>query len=112
MPERDAQVSQSGPLPSSHTDMHGEGRRGGRGAGRMESTQKPKVDMRDPFADLKNAFEPPKERQKYFNLKQIVNRSGNVLPPMLERCLEMYEIDARDHETDQTLLEFACRTGN
>jgi len=31
---------------------------------------------------------------------------------MLERLLETTEIDARDVETDQTLLEYACQTGN
>ena len=31
---------------------------------------------------------------------------------MLERLLETTEIDARDVETEQTLLEYACHTGN
>merc|ERR1719384_44507 len=31
---------------------------------------------------------------------------------MLERLLETTEIDARDVETDETLLEYACQTGN
>merc|ERR1712137_840362 len=66
----------------------------------------------DPFSDLKQAFEPPKEKLKTFNLKQIVTRSGQVLMNMLERLLETTEIDARDVETDQTLLEYACQTGN
>jgi len=66
----------------------------------------------DPFADLKTAFEPQREKQKTFNLKQIVTRNGTVLMNMLERLLETTEIDAYDMETDQTLLEFACQTGN
>lgn len=66
----------------------------------------------DPFADLKSAFEPQREKQKTFNLKQIVTRGGTVLMNMLERLLETTEIDAYDLETDQTLLEYACQTGN
>merc|ERR1712137_989441 len=66
----------------------------------------------DPFSDLKTAFEPPKEKLKTFNLKQIVTRNGTVLMNMLERLLETTEIDARDVEADQTLLEYACQTGN
>jgi len=69
-------------------------------------------ETRDPFADLKQAFEPPKEKLKTFNLKQIVTRNGTVLMNMLERLLETTEIDAKDVETEQTLLEFACQTGN
>jgi len=61
-------------------------------------------ELRDPFSDLKAAFEPPKEKLKTFNLKQIVTRNGTVLMNMLERLLETTEIDARDVETDQTLL--------
>lgn len=66
----------------------------------------------DPFLDLKSAFEPQREKLKSFNLKQIVTRNGTVLMNMLERVLETTEIDARDVETDQTLLEYACTTGN
>jgi len=66
----------------------------------------------DPFSDLKTAFEPQREKLKSFNLKQIVTRNGTVLMNMLERVLETTEIDARDVETDQTLLEYACNTGN
>lgn len=66
----------------------------------------------DPFADLKSAFEPQKEKLKSFNLKQIVTRNGTVLMNMLERMLETTEVDAVDVETDQTLLEYACSTGN
>mmetsp|Transcript_83175 Transcript_83175/g.146935 ORF Transcript_83175/g.146935 Transcript_83175/m.146935 type:complete len:702 (+) Transcript_83175:61-2166(+) len=66
----------------------------------------------DPFADLKTAFEPTKEKLKTFNLKQIVTRNGTVLMNMLERLLETTEIDAVDVESDQTLLEYACITGN
>jgi len=69
-------------------------------------------ELRDPFSDLKAAFEPPKEKLKTFNLKQIVTRNGTVLMNMLERLLETTEIDARDVETEQTLLEYACQTGN
>merc|ERR1719199_1735190 len=69
-------------------------------------------ELRDPFSDLKAAFEPPKERLKTFNLKQIVTRNGTVLMNMLERLLETTEIDAHDVETEQTLLEYACQTGN
>merc|ERR1719443_2713604 len=69
-------------------------------------------ELRDPFSDLKTAFEPPKEKMKTFNLKQIVTSRGNVLMNMLERLLETTEIDAHDVETDQTLLEYACTTGN
>jgi ankyrin repeat protein len=69
-------------------------------------------ELRDPFSDLKAAFEPPKEKLKTFNLKQIVTRNGTVLMNMLERLLETTEIDAHDVETEQTLLEYACGTGN
>merc|ERR1719443_2414719 len=69
-------------------------------------------ELRDPFSDLKAAFEPPKEKLKSFNLKQIVSRNGTVLMNMLERLLETTEIDACDVETEQTLLEYACQTGN
>eukprot|EP00929_Paragymnodinium_shiwhaense_P112016 TRINITY_DN80268_c0_g1_i1.p1 TRINITY_DN80268_c0_g1~~TRINITY_DN80268_c0_g1_i1.p1 ORF type:complete len:699 (+),score=240.98 TRINITY_DN80268_c0_g1_i1:119-2215(+) len=91
--------------------------RGGKmgGSKRPESSsgqQQRAMALRDPFADLKSAFEPPKEKLKTFNLKQIVTRSGTVLMNMLERLLESTEIDARDVETDQTLLEYACNTGN
>jgi len=70
------------------------------------------VQLADPFADLKTAFEPPREKQKTFNLKQIVTRNGTVLMNMLERLLETTDIDAYDLETHQTLLEYACQTGN
>ncbi|CAK9045421.1 Putative ankyrin repeat protein RF_0381 [Durusdinium trenchii] len=85
------------------------------------SPQKPKMSTQevrtqptaaDPFADLKTAFEPQREKLKTFNLKQIVTRNGTVLMNMLERLLETTEIDARDVETEQTLLEYACHTGN
>jgi hypothetical protein len=79
------------------------------------STQKPtsKVDLsRDPFADLKAAFERPKEKSMTFNLKQIVTKNGMILMNMLERLLETTSINARDVETGQTLLEYACHTGN
>lgn len=66
----------------------------------------------DPFADLKTAFELPKDKLKTFNLKQIVTRNGTVLMNMLERLLDMTEIDAHDVETEQTLLEYSCNSGN
>lgn len=66
----------------------------------------------DPFADLKTAFEPVKEKSKTFNLKSCVTRTGTVLMNMLERLLETTDIDATDVESDMTLLEFACTTGN
>lgn len=72
---------------------------------------RPKL-VADPFSDLKSAFEPQREKLKTFNLKQIVTRNGTVLMNMLERLLETTEIDARDVETEQTLLEYACQTGN
>jgi ankyrin repeat protein len=53
-----------------------------------------------------------REKLKTFNLKQIVTKNGTVLMNMLERLLETTEIDARDVETEQTLLEHACLTGN
>eukprot|EP00438_Fugacium_kawagutii_P014758 Skav202482 [mRNA] locus=scaffold149:811526:818512:+ [translate_table: standard] len=86
-----------------------------------QTAQKPKMSTQevrtqptaaDPFADLKTAFEPQREKLKTFNLKQIVTRNGTVLMNMLERLLETTEIDARDVETEQTLLEYACHTGN
>merc|ERR1719446_1595608 len=76
----------------------------------MQKSQR--AELRDPFSDLKAAFEPPKEKLKTFNLKQIVTRNGTVLMNMLERLLETTEIDAHDVETEQTLLEFACVHGN
>jgi hypothetical protein len=42
----------------------------------------------------------------------MVSRSGVVPLKMLERFLETTEIDARDENTEQTLLEHACHTGN
>lgn len=79
----------------------------------QETTHKPSRTLAtDPFWDLKAVFEPPKEKQRTFNLKQIVTRNGTVLMNMLERLLENTEIDAIDVETDQTLLEYACNTGN
>lgn len=74
--------------------------------------QPEQVQVSDPFADLKSAFEPAKEKAKTFNLKQIVTRTGTVLMNMLERLLETTDIDAVDVESDMTLLEFACTSGN
>jgi ankyrin repeat protein len=76
------------------------------------STRSEPREVRDPFSDLKAAFEPPKEKLKTFNRNQIITRNGTVLMNMLERLLEYTEIDARDVETEQTLLEYACQTGN
>jgi len=76
---------------------------------RLEKTQQP---GKDPFSDLRQVFEPPKEKLKTFNRKQIVTKSGMVLMNMLERLLETTDIDALDIETDETLLEYACNTGN
>merc|ERR1719162_1614374 len=81
-------------------------------SGQEAGHQISRPELRDPFADLKTAFEPPKEKLKTFNLKQIVTRNGTVLMNMLERLLETTEIDAHDVETEQTLLEYACQTGN
>lgn len=67
---------------------------------------------RDPFADLRAAFERPKEKCMTFNLKQIITKNGTILMNMLERLLESTSINARDVETGQTLLEYACHTGN
>jgi len=78
----------------------------------MASPARPPKTVADPFSDLKSAFEPQREKLKTFNLKQIVTRNGTVLMNMLERLLETTEIDARDVETEQTLLEYACNTGN
>jgi len=72
-----------------------------------------KADLsRDPFADLKAAFERPKEKSMTFNLKQFVPKKGMLMMNMLERLLETTSINARDVETGQTLLEYACHTGN
>lgn len=67
---------------------------------------------KDPFADLRAAFERPKEKCTTFNLKQIITKNGTILMNMLERLLESTSINARDVETGQTLLEYACHTGN
>jgi len=77
----------------------------------MEKTQQPGM-QKDPFSDLRQVFEPPKEKLKTFNRKQIVTKSNMVLMNMLERLLETTDIDALDIETDETLLEYACNTGN
>lgn len=76
------------------------------------SKQQHAQDAKDPFADLRAAFERPKDKSMTFNLKQIVTKSGMVLVNMLERLLETTSINARDVETGQTLLEYACHTGN
>lgn len=80
--------------------------------GGQDGTQKPRPQVTDPFSDLRTAFEPPREKQKTFNLKLIVTQKGIVLMNMLERLLETTEIDAVDAESGATLLEYACQTGN
>eukprot|EP00435_Cladocopium_sp_Y103_P031313 s38_g7.t3 len=81
-------------------------------AGSQAQKSEPEQQKSDPFADLKTAFEPVKEKATTFNLKQIVTRTGTVLMNMLERLLETTHIDAVDVESDMTLLEFACTSGN
>jgi hypothetical protein len=85
--------------------------RGSQMGSSMQGGQQSRAQIADPFSDLKAAFEPPKEKLKTFNLRQIVTKNGTVLMNMLERLLETTEIDARDMETDKTLLEFACEQG-
>jgi hypothetical protein len=53
-----------------------------------------------------------KEKNYTFNLKQIHTKNGTVLMNVLDRLLESTSINARDVETGQTLLEYACNTGN
>merc|ERR1719440_1196153 len=67
----------------------------------QEVTPAARTELRDPFSDLKAAFEPPKEKLKTFNLKQIVTRNGTVLMNMLERLLETTEIDAQAYSSIQ-----------
>jgi len=100
------------PTVSATREMPAEGLPPVRQAMGQTRQTRPEADKRDPFGDLKAAFEPPKEKLKTFNLKQIVTRNGTVLMNMLERLLETTEIDAIDVETEQTLLEYACSTGN
>ena len=66
----------------------------------------------DAFEDLKAAFERPKHKAMTFNLKQVLTKNGSVLMSMLERLLETTSIAARDVESGQTLIEYACVTGN
>eukprot|EP00392_Amoebophrya_sp_AT5.2_P003794 g3799.t1 len=54
----------------------------------------------------------PREKCHTFNLKQILTKNGTILMNMLERMLDSTSIDARDIETERTLLEHACHTGN
>jgi len=68
--------------------------------------------LRDPFVDLTVAFEKPREKCNTLNMKQILTKSGAILMNMLERLLETTSINARDLETGQTLLEYACLHGN
>jgi ankyrin repeat protein len=90
------------------------GAAGQRGGGQMTSsmTRASKAQFADPMSDLKQAFEPPKEKMKTFNLQQIRTKNGTILMNMLERLLETTEIDAKDMVEDKTLLEYACETGN
>jgi ankyrin repeat protein len=74
--------------------------------------QKEFPEFRDPFLELRKPFVTPKEKLKTFNLKQIVTKGGQVLMNMLERLLETTEIDAKDVETEVTLMEHACQTCN
>jgi len=92
-----------------------QGSRRGAGISSLGGTsglQKNRQQLSDPFADLRTAFEPPRQKQKTFNLDMVVTRKGIVLMNMIERLLETTEIDAVDGETGQTLLEFACQTGD
>jgi ankyrin repeat protein len=109
---RDLATTQPTPVGASGMKKPAAGT-GGYAQTQPAQAQKPqRAEVRDPFSDLKAAFEPPKEKLRTFNLKQIVTRNGTVLMNMLERVLETTEIDARDVETEQTLLEYACREGN
>eukprot|EP00397_Hematodinium_sp_SG-2012_P016914 GEMP01017270.1.p1 GENE.GEMP01017270.1~~GEMP01017270.1.p1 ORF type:complete len:633 (+),score=136.06 GEMP01017270.1:29-1900(+) len=67
---------------------------------------------RDTFIEMAAQFEKPKEKYMTFNLKQILTKNSAVLMNMLERLLETTSINARDVETQQTLLEYACHHGN
>lgn len=87
-----------------------EGNQPRRGMQGMRASSTP--DLRDPFADLKTEFEPRKEKAKIFRLQRVVSKNGTVLMSVLERQLETTDIDARDVKTEQTLLEYACHTGN
>lgn len=68
--------------------------------------------LRDPFVDLAVAYEKPREKCTTLNMKQILTKSGAILMNMLERLLDTTSINARDIETGQTLLEYACYNGN
>jgi len=79
------------------------------GKGAMKDAEKVRKSHKERSADASRkvaesrahritVLEPPKEKLKTFNLKQIVTRSGQVLMNMLERLLETTEIDARDVE--------------
>jgi len=71
------------------------------------------IKKRDPFKDLTAKLEgKPKVKCNTFNLKQILTKKNAILMNMLERLLETTSINARDVETHQTLLEYACHTGN
>ena len=47
-----------------------------------------------------------------FSLKQLHGRSGAINMETLDRLLDTTSIEAKDVETGQTLLEFACRSNN
>jgi len=84
------------------------------GRGAKDTAKKlSRTEPRDPFSDLKSAFEPPKKKATTFSSKSFLSKSGMILTPMLERTLETTEINhARDQETGYTLLEFACHRGD
>jgi len=52
----------------------------------------------------------PGSANKTFNLKSILKHSGAVSIPLVDKLLETTRIDALDAETNQTILEYACRT--
>jgi ankyrin repeat protein len=52
------------------------------------------------------------DKQTKFNLKQLMGRSGSINMGALEKLLDTTDISAVDVETNQTLLEYACRTNN
>ncbi|CAD7942648.1 unnamed protein product [Amoebophrya sp. A120] len=60
----------------------------------------------------KAALMEAREKCHTFNLKQILTKNGTILMNMLERMLDSTSIDARDIETERTLLEHSCHTGN
>jgi ankyrin repeat protein len=47
-----------------------------------------------------------------FSMKQLMGRHGSIMMAAVERLLSSTCIDAKDIETKQTLLEYACRNSN